>query len=444
MGARAFATAMAALGPFAKSPHLAVAVSGGADSMALALLAHGWARRKGGRITALTVDHGLRPEAAAEARQVARWLRARGIAHKTLRWSPPAAPQSNIQMQAREARYGLMADWCRSHGVGDLMIAHHQEDQAETFLLRLARGSGLDGLAAMSPVSWRGDLRLLRPLLNLPKAALVATLRRARQDWIEDPSNRSSAYARVRLRQMMPALAEEGLTAARLAETAAHLAQARDAIAAACRALLKAAATVNDAGFARVDAAALAGAPREVALRALAHLLAVLGGQDYPPRYDRLTRLADEMFAGLKAARTLAGCRILPQMGGGGAQGSLLILRETRGIAAPLALGRAPVLWDGRFTIAPQPTRGLMVGALGEACWRALRALGVEPGDVPHLALASLPALSDGRGLWAVPHLNWRRVTAPRRSKQALERLDDYVIEGPRGKLDKRTGFRLV
>ncbi|MFN4281021.1 MAG: tRNA lysidine(34) synthetase TilS [Alphaproteobacteria bacterium] len=438
---------MAAFGPYPKSPHLAVAVSGGADSLALAMLADAWARRRGGSVTALTVDHGLRREAAAEARQVGRWLRAAGIAHKILRWSPPQAPKANIQMRAREARYGLMADWCRAHGIGDLLVAHHQEDQAETFLLRLARGSGLDGLAAMAAQSWRGELRLLRPLLDVPKAALIATLKRRKQPWIEDPSNANSAYARVRLRALMPALAAEGLTAERLAETAARLGQARAALALACDELLARAAETHDAGYARIDAAAFAAAPREVALRALARLLVAFGGQDYTPRYDRLRRLADEMFAGGAAARTLAGCRLLPEIGGGGADVRVLIVRETRDLAPPVAAGPGPVAWDGRFILTmtgARARRGLTLGALGEAGWREARAQGAELGLLPRALAPTLPTLRDKAGLLAVPHLAWSRPRGFARGAQAFGRFDDYVIAGPATKLRNAPGFRLV
>src|SRR5262245_21437394 len=161
-----FAALMRPLGPFEAQPRLAVAVSGGSDSLALTLLLHDWARRQRGVLTALTVDHGLRPEAAAEARQVARWLRARGIRHRVLTWRPAGeARRGGLQAAARAARYRLLGAWCRANGVLHLALAHHREDQAETLLLRLARGSGLDGLAAMAAVSEREGVRLIRPLL---------------------------------------------------------------------------------------------------------------------------------------------------------------------------------------------------------------------------------------------------------------------------------------
>ena len=141
VGDEEFAALLLPFAPFEPSPHLAIAVSGGADSMALALLADRWARMRGGRVTALTVDHGLRAEAAAEAAQVARWLAERGIAAMTLAGVAPL-PRRDIQAQARALRYRLLEGWCAEAGVLHLLIAHHQEDQAETLLLRLGRGSG--------------------------------------------------------------------------------------------------------------------------------------------------------------------------------------------------------------------------------------------------------------------------------------------------------------
>ncbi|MGE0725158.1 MAG: tRNA lysidine(34) synthetase TilS, partial [Alphaproteobacteria bacterium] len=138
---------MARLGPWERSPRLAVAVSGGPDSLALTLLADGWARARGGAVLALTVDHGLRPEAAAEAATVAAWLGARGIAHATLEWSGPR-PMAAIQAAARAARLDLLAAACREAGILHLLLAHHRQDQAETASLRGARGSGTDGRAA--------------------------------------------------------------------------------------------------------------------------------------------------------------------------------------------------------------------------------------------------------------------------------------------------------
>src|SRR5260221_7951625 len=271
LSADAFATLMAPLGPFERRPFLAVAVSGGADSLALCLLAHDWARARDGTAVGLTVDHGLRAEAAAEAARVGAWLTAHGIGHRILTWRPPPGLR-NMQAAAREARYDLLFGWCKAAGCLHLLTAHHREDQAETLLLRLARGSGLDGLAGMSACRETSTCRLVRPLLAVPRARLAALLRDAGQGWIEDPSNRDHSYARARLRGSAALLAREGLSAARLAATARHLGRARIALEDGVTRLLARAAWLHPAGFALLDVGGLAGTAPEIALRAVARL----------------------------------------------------------------------------------------------------------------------------------------------------------------------------
>ena len=200
MGAAEFAGLIEALGPFEQRPRVAVAVSGGPDRLCLCLLAAGWAAARGGVVSALIVDHGLRPEAAAEARQVAAWLRARRIDHHVLRWAD-VKPATGIQAAAREARYRLLSDWCRAVAILHLLLGHHLDDQAETVALRQARQSGAAGLAGMAAVREVAGLRLLRPFLRVPKARLLATLKTLDQPWLEDPSNLAPSFARGRLRR---------------------------------------------------------------------------------------------------------------------------------------------------------------------------------------------------------------------------------------------------
>src|SRR5579871_1101881 len=201
---------MAGLGPFESRPRLGVAVSGGADSMALVLLCHRWAQARGGAVLAISIDHGLRSDSAVEVRQVGRWLKARGIAHTALAWHHEASGGAAIQARARAARYALLAEACRKRAILHLALAHHAGDQAETVLMRLARG-GIDGLAGMSEIATRDGLRLIRPLLGIEPARLRATLAAARQEWIEDPSNANPVFERVRWRRaisphLIPAL----------------------------------------------------------------------------------------------------------------------------------------------------------------------------------------------------------------------------------------------
>jgi tRNA(Ile)-lysidine synthase len=382
-----FAALIGAFAPFEPAPRLAVAVSGGADSMALTLLAQAWAEAHGGAVAALTVDHGLRPEAAAEAAQVGTWLAARGIEHRILTWHGPR-PAHGIQAAAREARYRLLEEWCAEAGVLHLLLAHHREDQAETVLLRLARGSGLDGLAGMSATVERPACRVLRPLLPVPRARLVATLQAAGQGWIEDLSNHDRRFARARLRQRMAPLAEAGVAVEQLAAAAARLGRARAALEAEVAVLLARCAAVHPAGFARFDAAALAAAPAEVGLRALAALLLVVGGATYAPRGVRLERLHRRLHEGLGGGTTLGGCRILPRRGG------VLVCREPAAMAAPVAApAGSTVTWDGRFRLrllAGAPA-GLNLGASGAAGPE------IETGRLPPPVRAVMPVLRDDK-----------------------------------------------
>jgi tRNA(Ile)-lysidine synthase len=378
---------------------VAVAVSGGADSMALLLLTQAWAEVHSGRVTALTVDHGLRPESAGEAEQVARWAAARGIAHATLRWVG-AKPTADIQAVARAARYRLLEEWCAQKGIFHLLVAHHQDDQAETFLLRLARGSGLDGLAAIAPLVEQPGCRLLRPLLAMPKARLVASREAHNQAWLEDRSNRDDKFARVRLRRGRALLAHEGLGTARLAATARRLARARQALELPLAQLLAQAVTPDPAGFIRLDPTQLLTAPPELGLRALAAILMAVGGADYPPRLERLERLYDDIRAGLRRGRTLGGCRIVPD------DGSFLVCREAEAMAAAVAARPgATTNWDGRFklTLSSDGPDGLTVGPLGQA------KIGPSGRLLPTPARVAVAALRDDRGVIAVPGLRYRR-----------------------------------
>jgi tRNA(Ile)-lysidine synthase len=406
---------MAALGPFEARPLVAVAVSGGADSLALTHLAASWARERGGEALAVTVDHGLRPAAAAEAARVGTWLAAAGIAHAILRWTDPK-PVSDIQAAARAARYRLIADWCAERHILHVLLAHHRDDQAETFLLRLGRGSGVDGLSAMAPIRAYPGGRLLRPLLDVPRARLEATLAAAGRGWIDDPSNRDPAYARVRMRALMPVLAAEGLTAERLGATAAGMARARSALESGVSGAVLAHVRLHPAGYAMLARGALAHLPAEIGLRVMGRLLLAVGGGIHMPRRERLERLYAALKTEPGAGRTLAGCRVHSA-----GEDSVLICRETRAAAAPVPAppGRVTA-WDGRFRLSMAETapEGLSVGALGADGWRiAARARpdreAAWKAEIPEAARATVPALFDTDGLCAIPHLGYSRTDMP-------------------------------
>jgi tRNA(Ile)-lysidine synthase len=315
----------------ASVPAIVLAVSGGPDSTALLWLAAQWgkARKRGPRLLAVTVDHGLRKEAAAEARQVARLSKKLGVPHRTLRWTG-TKPKSGLQEKARAMRYRLLAEAAKKAGASHILTAHTLDDQAETVLMRLLRGSGPAGLAAMArtsslpgllasllPSGERSTARqthitLFRPFLDIQKARLIATLRKADIPFAEDPSNRDPRFTRVRVRNLMPALAKEGLDVKRLVSLARRLRRAEDALEAAVD---RAAEHARgwEKGRIEMDARHFAGLPAEVALRLLGRAVTIAGNEG-PVELAKLEALYAAMTAqkptGARFRRTLAGAMV--------------------------------------------------------------------------------------------------------------------------------------
>jgi tRNA(Ile)-lysidine synthase len=299
-----------------------VAVSGGGDSLALMHLAAVYAKtNKLPLPVVLTVDHGLRPASARGAKQVLSWAKQAGLKAQLLTWRGKK-PKSGIEAAAREARYRLMGAWLGKNNIGTLLVGHSQDDQAETFLLRLARGSGLDGLAGMRvrapwPAPDFAALAVVRPLLNFRRDDLRAYLKQRGLAWLEDPMNEDAAFDRVKMRKAQAALSEAGITPVRIAAAAAHLARAREGLEIATEAVLQRAARTDEASFGQkrvlLDSRVLAAAPREMGLRSLASVLMAVGRQPYRPRFDSLERIFDRIAGGrLGRGATLHGCRIRP------------------------------------------------------------------------------------------------------------------------------------
>ncbi len=268
--------------PLARFGRVLIAVSGGPDSSALAVLAARWRalRESGPRLFAATVDHRLRPSSTSEAEAAGRLCAALGIAHVILPWTAEKPP-TGIQEAARAARYGLLAAHARVVGAEAVALAHTRDDQAETVLFRLARGSGLSGLAAMRTVSERDGIVLVRPLLGMPKARLVASLQARGLPFATDPSNFDVRFARPRLRALAPALAREGLGAERLAVLARRMARADAALEAATAAAQSA--LILDrwtqSGPLRFDRAGFSALPEEIALRLLERAISQVGAE---------------------------------------------------------------------------------------------------------------------------------------------------------------------
>jgi tRNA(Ile)-lysidine synthase len=313
------------------APGLLLAVSGGPDSMALLALFSTWSRDAGASgarpaLRAVTVDHGLRPESTAEAGLVSREAGRLGVPHVVLEWPGPK-PGAGLQAAARAARYRLLCGEAARCGASHVVTAHHADDQAETVLMRLLRGSGLDGLAGMAALRDLGGVLLARPLLPVPKARLTATARATGMAFVEDPSNADPRFARTRMRRLTALLAEEGLTAGRLVMLAARAARAAEALdTAAARAL--AAFSRREDDRVRLERG-LFSEPGEIVLRVLVSAVRDLGGVENDPiRLDRAERLAGDLTAkareGRALRRTLAGCVV--SMDG---LGDVTITRET-------------------------------------------------------------------------------------------------------------------
>jgi len=403
---------------------IAAAVSGGGDSMALALLAGDWCRRHGGTLTALTVDHGLRAGSDAEAISAGSLLAAAGIGHRVLTWDGEK-PATGIQAAARSARYRLLTDWARRNSIGHILVAHNMEDQAETFLMRAAQGAGMYGLAGMAPVSRRRCVAIHRPLLRVSGARLRQTLVQTGQQWIEDPSNADPAFQRTHMRRLVAALGQGRVPAPRLAALAGHFMAVRTRLDGLAGALIAGAVVGHGSGYCELQAPAFGKAPVMVAVHALRQLLGEIGGRGYPAGAGKLERgLARLLDPGDERAFTLAGCRIIKAGGGnfnaGLGPGAVLICREERHADERLAVAAGGrLIWRGVFEIALEGRDSdagpVYLGPLGRSGWSEIASKMAANDRVlpPFPVRTALPALFDRSGVAEVPHLGYVRAGGP-------------------------------
>lgn len=384
-------------------PALGLAVSGGPDSVALMLLCARWQAAAKGRprLVVLTVDHGLRPGSADEAAAVAAWAKTLGLSHETLHWQGNK-PKANIQAAARSARYRLLADAAGRSSLAAILTAHHLDDQAETFLLRLARGSGVYGLAAMAPAETIEGVTVLRPLLTVPRARLRATLEAAGHPFFDDPSNDDARFDRARLRRLMPELADFGLTPQRLAATAARLSRAADALDAAADTLIRACGRFDTAGVVVIDPEPICAAPEEIGLRALSRLVVDLAAAPYPSRLERLEAVYGALCRGATFRRTLSGVVFNRTASG-------LVLYPEAGRTGFPTLTLAPgetANWHRRFELSLAADQlPVQVTALGADGWRQIT--DTVQTDLPRIAAITAPAFFRASRVVAVPGLDW-------------------------------------
>lgn len=294
-----------------KDEVLAVGVSGGADSLALVLMMNEELLPLGKKIVALSVDHQLRPESASEVAYVAKVMKDHQVEHHILLWEGNK-PSTGVEEAARAARYQLLRDWCVAHHIKSLVVAHHLGDQAETFLMRLQRGSGLDGLCGMLPVSSVGEVNILRPLLNTPSRVLKEFLRAQKIDWVEDPSNQDEEYLRVKARKFMPLLEQKlGISAERIVSTMETLAQSRGYLQEQTDKFIKNnVKSWSSAGYS-VSLKLLQNLHSEILFRVLGNLLKEMGEKNYAPEADETKRLMMALSLSSFTGCTLGNCEIL-------------------------------------------------------------------------------------------------------------------------------------
>lgn len=356
-------------------PAVGLAVSGGGDSVALMHLAARWAQARGRRLEVASVDHGLRPAAVQEVEFVARAAAALGLSHRGLRWDGGGA--GNLMDRARRARLRLLADWARDARLPAVMLGHTMDDQAETLLMRLSRGAGIDGLSAMAARRQDGDMLWLRPLLDFRRDDLRAWLRHIGAAWTEDPTNDDPRFQRVRIRQ---AMAQLDLDPAALALSARNLAGARTA-------LNDAALSLAEGGIARhasllLPRDAFDAAPAELRRRLILAALRFVSGSGYPPRRDSveavLQSLADEQRV------TLDGAVFDP--------GDLLLIHRE---PAAAARSESAKLWDNRWYI-----NGLLSGDRVRALLEDVAQFDWRAAGLRHLEARALPAVQRGARLF--------------------------------------------
>ena len=363
---------------WSKLDRIAVAVSGGSDSVAALCLIVAASLKRGWHVEAVTVNHCLRVEAAEEAVQVARVCANLGVPHTTLVWDHGDI-SGNLMDAARQARYALIAGWAAKQGLSQVVLGHTADDQAETFLMGLARAAGLDGLSGMRPAWTLDGITFARPFLRVPRLRLQEYLREQGIGWVNDPTNEDDTYTRVKARHVVRALAPLGITVKQLASVTEHLAMAQSVVRMATN---RAARDVVQelAGTLVVDSSSFHAQPYEVQRRILIGASSWISGAVHPPRANALGRVEWAILTGKDS--TLSGCRFRVNAN------TIRILREPKAVATLATPTTAP--WDNRWHLDGPHARGLTIRALGDG----LRAVpGWRNTGLPRDALMVTPAV---------------------------------------------------
>ncbi|MFK7879700.1 tRNA lysidine(34) synthetase TilS [Roseobacter sp.] len=370
---------------------LGVAVSGGSDSVALLFMLHEFSQIHGTRLHVITVDHGLRAEAAEEADFVAHLCKDLDLSHCIARWTDRSS-HGNLQNEARLARYRLISDWALAQDIQMVALGHTADDQAETVLMRLARGAGVEGLSGMAPQRMQNGVTWVRPFLNVRRRDLQENLRRRNVTWCEDPSNEDNRFDRVKIRRALEVLEPLGINTTALGQVASNMSSAREALSWQTAAAAKSAATV-ESGAVRLDWQSYEKLPDEIARRILLGALGWISGAAYAPRRKAVLGAIFSLKQGVNA--TVDGCQVART------RNAVWVFREYKPVEAHTCGLNG--LWDRRWRMHTR-SKGTAthIGALGAEGllqvpdWRKV--------GLPRDVLLSMPAVWNGADLVAAPH----------------------------------------
>ncbi len=413
---KVFFKTMNSLGPYEKNPHLAVAVSGGSDSLCLAILAKKWVNIKGGRITALIVDHGLRKSSGQESRKTLKLLKKQKIFSQCFKWELSKKPKNSVQEKAREFRYNIFEEWCYKKNIKYLLIAHHFEDQKETFIMRLNSNSNVYGLACMPKVLLKKEIKILRPLLDLKKKDIIGYLKEKKINWIEDPSNNSLKYSRNRLRKILPKLEEKGLTDSNFRKILKRAQKERKKIESKFSFWLIENVRIDTFGYAAVDFRNLKLLDKNDFIFIFSKLLNMISGLFYTPKSKYVYNFYKKIKSNEIINKTnLGGCHIFFL------KKKMYICREIfkKSRKQEINFQFNKIVWDNRFEIEYKKNfflkrklgKSVFIEQLQKDGWNEilLKNQGIKREiKIPNKIILSLPAVKNKKNdVLYVPHLHY-------------------------------------
>ena len=430
-----FCELMSGFGYFEEDPVIAVAVSGGSDSMALVLLAEGWVKRFGGKVIALSVDHRIRKESASEIEQVGKWLARYRIEHHVLNWVREKRKIS--QNSARLARYQLLETLCREKSILHLLLGHTAGDQLETMVMRFKNNSGPDGLAGMSALVEKTDCRFLRPLLSCSRSELRSFLIDQGQKWVEDPSNENTCYERVRIRQEV---LKKNFSEKKFQSISKNFAEVRLKKEHEIARIIASLFSLNPTGFGFINKAKFLALPDHLIISILGQLIRTIGGLDYPPPHSKVDRILSSLIKGSVKGQSLGRCKFSD------CDQNFLLMREIRNLPQPIRVFKSQkIFWDRRFLLRfsdsgkPAVLRSFRRADL-KKIFQPLYCSLEKKGFIE--VLQTLPALYTGEEFLSLPAFGYTTEIRENRRSPAIINFHTAVFK-PRNSLSG-SGFHLI